>query len=185
MSVSVSVFVFFLRRFWLRVVFSSFCSPCFLFLFLFPFFLFVFLLFLFVFLFLSVFLPPEKKRRKTTPEGFGDRESIQLGLSATGGTISAAGLILGLTFLALILTSAPRRDRSIGGGRGGKGGEGGWGGRWVGGKVGGGEGEWGGRWVGGKVGGVEGEWGGRWVGGKVGGVEGAGLGEGGVGGWGG
>ncbi|CAE7671957.1 mmpL11 [Symbiodinium pilosum] len=38
-------------------------------------------------------------------EGFGDRESIQLGLSATGGTISAAGLILGLTFLALVLTS--------------------------------------------------------------------------------
>jgi len=38
-------------------------------------------------------------------QGFGDRESIQLGLSATGGTISAAGLILGLTFLALILTS--------------------------------------------------------------------------------
>lgn len=40
-------------------------------------------------------------------EGFGDREAIQLGLSATGGTISAAGLILGLTFLALVLTSAP------------------------------------------------------------------------------
>ena len=39
-------------------------------------------------------------------QGFGDRESIQLGLSATGGTISAAGLILGLTFLALVLTSA-------------------------------------------------------------------------------
>jgi len=38
-------------------------------------------------------------------EGFGDRESIQLGLSATGGTISAAGLILGLTFLALVFTS--------------------------------------------------------------------------------
>lgn len=38
-------------------------------------------------------------------EGFGDREAIQLGLSATGGTISAAGLILGLTFLALVLTS--------------------------------------------------------------------------------
>ena len=40
-------------------------------------------------------------------QGFGDRESIQLGLSATGGTISAAGLILGLTFLALVLTSEP------------------------------------------------------------------------------
>mmetsp|Transcript_61619 Transcript_61619/g.109486 ORF Transcript_61619/g.109486 Transcript_61619/m.109486 type:complete len:252 (-) Transcript_61619:81-836(-) len=38
-------------------------------------------------------------------QGFGDRESIQLGLSATGGTISAAGLILGLTFLALVFTS--------------------------------------------------------------------------------
>eukprot|EP00913_Durusdinium_trenchii_P018079 g16988.t1 len=38
-------------------------------------------------------------------QGFGDREAIQLGLSATGGTISAAGLILGLTFLALVLTS--------------------------------------------------------------------------------
>ena len=37
-------------------------------------------------------------RRKFHPapsEGFGDREAIQLGLSATGGTISAAGLILG------------------------------------------------------------------------------------------
>ena len=41
-----------------------------------------------------------------TLQGFGDREAIQLGLSATGGTISAAGLILGLTFLALVLTSA-------------------------------------------------------------------------------
>ncbi|CAE8683168.1 unnamed protein product [Polarella glacialis] len=38
-------------------------------------------------------------------QGFGDREAIQLGLSATGGTISAAGLILGLTFLALVFTS--------------------------------------------------------------------------------
>ena len=51
----------------------------------------------------SNFRPPKRVLRS---EGFGDREAIQLGLSATGGTISAAGLILGLTFLALVLTSA-------------------------------------------------------------------------------
>lgn len=40
-------------------------------------------------------------------EGFGDREAIQLGLSATGTTISAAGLIMALTFLAQLLGSIP------------------------------------------------------------------------------
>ena len=55
-------------------------------------------------------------------QGFGDRESIQLGLSATGGTISAAGLILGLTFLALVLTSdpLPQKDSLCKRGRAGK-----------------------------------------------------------------
>merc|ERR1712203_1326600 len=31
-------------------------------------------------------------------EGFGNREAIQLGLAATGGTISCAGLIMALSF---------------------------------------------------------------------------------------
>jgi len=40
-------------------------------------------------------------------EGFGDREAIQLGLSATGPIISAAGLIFAFTFLSLLLASMP------------------------------------------------------------------------------
>lgn len=38
-------------------------------------------------------------------EGFGDNESIQLALSATGPTISAAGMIFALTFVAMMLGS--------------------------------------------------------------------------------
>jgi len=45
--------------------------------------------------------------REFREEGFGDRESIQLGLSATGGTISSAGLIMALTFFAQLLGSVP------------------------------------------------------------------------------
>jgi len=45
--------------------------------------------------------------REFREEGFGDRESIQLGLSATGGTISSAGLIMALTFFAQLLGSMP------------------------------------------------------------------------------
>mmetsp|Transcript_40011 Transcript_40011/g.118645 ORF Transcript_40011/g.118645 Transcript_40011/m.118645 type:complete len:960 (+) Transcript_40011:113-2992(+) len=45
--------------------------------------------------------------REFREEGFGDRESIQLGLSATGGTISSAGLIMALTFMAQMLGSIP------------------------------------------------------------------------------
>lgn len=45
--------------------------------------------------------------REFREEGFGERESIQLGLSATGGTISSAGLIMALTFLAQLLGSMP------------------------------------------------------------------------------
>lgn len=40
-------------------------------------------------------------------EGFGDRESIILGLSATGPIISSAGLIFGLTFVSMLLGSMP------------------------------------------------------------------------------
>lgn len=40
-------------------------------------------------------------------DGFGDREAIQLGLSATGPTISAAGLIFAFTFVAMILGTMP------------------------------------------------------------------------------
>merc|ERR1719396_223856 len=40
-------------------------------------------------------------------EGFGDRESIQLGLAATGSTISSAGMIMALTFSAQLLGSIP------------------------------------------------------------------------------
>jgi len=45
--------------------------------------------------------------REFREEGFGDCESIQLGLAATGGTISSAGLIMALTFLAQLLGSIP------------------------------------------------------------------------------
>jgi len=45
--------------------------------------------------------------REFREEGFGDRESIQLGLAATGGTISSAGLIMALTFMAQLLGSMP------------------------------------------------------------------------------
>jgi len=45
--------------------------------------------------------------REFREEGFGDRESIQLGLAATGGTISSAGLIMALTFMAQMLGSIP------------------------------------------------------------------------------
>lgn len=40
-------------------------------------------------------------------DGFGDHEAIQLGLSATGPTISAAGLIFAFTFIAMIAGSMP------------------------------------------------------------------------------
>merc|ERR1712187_904388 len=40
--------------------------------------------------------------REFREEGFGDRESIQLGLAATGGTISSAGIIMAFTFCAQI-----------------------------------------------------------------------------------
>merc|ERR1711972_491176 len=45
--------------------------------------------------------------REFREEGFGERESIQLGLSATGITISSAGLIMALTFTAQLLASMP------------------------------------------------------------------------------
>eukprot|EP00408_Alexandrium_pacificum_P031792 CAMPEP_0171289976 /NCGR_PEP_ID=MMETSP0790-20130122/70893_1 /TAXON_ID=2925 /ORGANISM="Alexandrium catenella, Strain OF101" /LENGTH=527 /DNA_ID=CAMNT_0011759643 /DNA_START=1 /DNA_END=1585 /DNA_ORIENTATION=- len=45
--------------------------------------------------------------REFREEGFGDRESIQLGLAATSGTITCAGLIMALTFLAQMLGSIP------------------------------------------------------------------------------
>merc|ERR1711972_723117 len=45
--------------------------------------------------------------REFREEGFGDAESIQLGLSATGGTITSAGLIMALTFTAQLLGSIP------------------------------------------------------------------------------
>jgi len=45
--------------------------------------------------------------REFREEGFGERESIQLGLAATGGTISCAGLIMALTFIAQMLGSIP------------------------------------------------------------------------------
>merc|ERR1712039_1139677 len=45
--------------------------------------------------------------REFREEGFGDREAIQLGLAATGTTISAAGLIMALTFMAQLLGSIP------------------------------------------------------------------------------
>uniref|UniRef100_A0A7S2NK97 Membrane transport protein MMPL domain-containing protein n=1 Tax=Zooxanthella nutricula TaxID=1333877 RepID=A0A7S2NK97_9DINO len=45
--------------------------------------------------------------REFREEGFGDKEAIQLGLAATGGTISSAGLIMALTFLAQLLGSIP------------------------------------------------------------------------------
>lgn len=40
-------------------------------------------------------------------EGFGDREAIQLGLSATGPIITSAGLIFAFTFLSMMLASMP------------------------------------------------------------------------------
>jgi uncharacterized membrane protein YdfJ with MMPL/SSD domain len=39
--------------------------------------------------------------------GFGDLESIQLGLSATGPIISAAGMIFAFTFISMLLSSMP------------------------------------------------------------------------------
>lgn len=45
--------------------------------------------------------------REFREEGFGDRESIQLGLAATSGTITCAGLIMALTFIAQMLGSIP------------------------------------------------------------------------------
>lgn len=45
--------------------------------------------------------------REFREEGFGDREAIQLGLAATGSTISSAGLIMALTFCAQLLGSIP------------------------------------------------------------------------------
>mmetsp|Transcript_98003 Transcript_98003/g.204430 ORF Transcript_98003/g.204430 Transcript_98003/m.204430 type:complete len:931 (-) Transcript_98003:198-2990(-) len=45
--------------------------------------------------------------REFREEGFGECESIQLGLAATGGTISSAGLIMALTFVAQMLGSIP------------------------------------------------------------------------------
>jgi len=45
--------------------------------------------------------------REFRGEGFGDREAIQLGLAATGDTITSAGLIMALTFVAQLLGSIP------------------------------------------------------------------------------
>jgi uncharacterized membrane protein YdfJ with MMPL/SSD domain len=45
--------------------------------------------------------------REFREEGFGERESIQLGLAATGDTITCAGLIMALTFIAQLLGSIP------------------------------------------------------------------------------
>jgi RND superfamily putative drug exporter len=45
--------------------------------------------------------------REFREEGFGERESIQLGLAATGDTITCAGLIMALTFVAQLLGSIP------------------------------------------------------------------------------
>mmetsp|Transcript_65724 Transcript_65724/g.171076 ORF Transcript_65724/g.171076 Transcript_65724/m.171076 type:complete len:924 (-) Transcript_65724:276-3047(-) len=45
--------------------------------------------------------------REFREEGFGDRESIQLGLAATGDTITSAGMIMALTFIAELLGSVP------------------------------------------------------------------------------
>merc|ERR1711920_223729 len=45
--------------------------------------------------------------REFREEGFGDRESIQLGLAATGDTITSAGMIMALTFVAELLGSVP------------------------------------------------------------------------------
>lgn len=45
--------------------------------------------------------------REFREEAFGDREAIQLGLAATGSTISSAGLIMALTFMAQLLGSVP------------------------------------------------------------------------------
>lgn len=45
--------------------------------------------------------------REFREEGFGDCEAIQLGVAATGTTISSAGLIMALTFAAQLLASIP------------------------------------------------------------------------------
>merc|ERR1712039_574055 len=45
--------------------------------------------------------------REFREEGFGDREAIQLGLAATGTTISSAGMIMAFTFVAELLGSIP------------------------------------------------------------------------------
>lgn len=47
-------------------------------------------------------------------QGFGDREAIQLGLSATGGVISAAGIILALTFVSLIFEAGTANMNQVG-----------------------------------------------------------------------
>jgi len=49
--------------------------------------------------------------REFREEGFGDRESIQLGLAATGDTITSAGLIMALTFAAQLLGSIPTMNQ--------------------------------------------------------------------------
>eukprot|EP00928_Gymnodinium_smaydae_P038162 TRINITY_DN26371_c0_g1_i2.p1 TRINITY_DN26371_c0_g1~~TRINITY_DN26371_c0_g1_i2.p1 ORF type:complete len:850 (+),score=202.19 TRINITY_DN26371_c0_g1_i2:253-2802(+) len=43
---------------------------------------------------------------------FGDRESIQLGLAATGGTITAAGMILGCTFVSQLFAVLPTMNQT-------------------------------------------------------------------------
>jgi predicted RND superfamily exporter protein len=45
--------------------------------------------------------------REYRDEGFGECESIQLGLAATGGTITCAGLIMALTFVSQLLGTIP------------------------------------------------------------------------------
>lgn len=45
--------------------------------------------------------------REFREEGFGDRESIQLSLAATGDTITSAGMIMAFTFVSQLLGSIP------------------------------------------------------------------------------
>lgn len=45
--------------------------------------------------------------REFREEGFGDRESIQLGLAATADTITSAGMIMAFTFMGQLLGSVP------------------------------------------------------------------------------
>lgn len=44
-------------------------------------------------------------------EGFDDKESIQLGLSATGPTITSAGLIFGITFSGMLMSQIPLNNQ--------------------------------------------------------------------------